>query len=243
MLIDKNGKLFGKISIVDILIVLVIIAVIAGCIIRFGGGVNKDFSVDANVVYTFYGTEAESMRRFFAESNSHQQKQFFEKRMHAFSIHAVEKSPWKTEDSKDIFKLKAAFSLKDYLRMTGNYAVLRIPGVSALGKSLFAIADRKTPIWLNSESSVQNNIRIELPQDCIVESLPPANVVRTINNLYAFAFLSSVKGNVINITTFMVNDIGCFDPENAAAIPELKKLINSPELNYIFLKRTILNKK
>ena len=205
--------------------------------------INKDFTVNADVVYTYYGTEAESMRRFFAESNSHQQKQFFEKRTHAFSIHAVVRSPWKTEDNKDTFKLKAFFSLKDYLRLTGNYAVLRIPGVSSLAKSLFAAADRKTPIWLNSESSVQNNIRIELPQDCIVESLPPANVVRTINNLYAFAFLSSVKDNVINITTFLVNDIGCFDPENAAAIPALKKLINSSELNYIFLKRTKLDKK
>ena len=204
--------------------------------------INKDLTVEANVVYTFYGAEAEAMRRFFAESNSHQQKQFFEKQTIAFSIHAIEKSPWKTEDNKNNFKIKAILTIKDYLRITGNYAALKIPEVSSLANQLFATADRKTPIWLNNESSVQNNVRIELPPDYSLVSLPPSNIMRTVHNLYAFAFLSSIKNNTLNITTFLVNDIGFFDPENTAAIPALKKLITSTELNYIFLKRNIMKK-
>lgn len=51
-MIDKNGKLFSKISIIDIVIVLAVILCIAGAFIRFSGllGDNKTASVDFEYV-------------------------------------------------------------------------------------------------------------------------------------------------------------------------------------------------
>ncbi len=41
MIIDKNGRLFGKINIIDVAVILVVIAVIAGVFVRFTGGAGK----------------------------------------------------------------------------------------------------------------------------------------------------------------------------------------------------------
>ncbi|MEE0776337.1 MAG: DUF4330 domain-containing protein [Bacillota bacterium] len=38
MIVDKKGKLFGKISVLDLIVLLVIIVAIAGCVYKFGPG-------------------------------------------------------------------------------------------------------------------------------------------------------------------------------------------------------------
>lgn len=52
MIIDKNGKLFGKISIVDIFIVLIIFICIAGAFIRFSGLLGDNKAFNAQIEYT-----------------------------------------------------------------------------------------------------------------------------------------------------------------------------------------------
>lgn len=41
MIIDKNGRLFGKVNIIDIAVILAVIAVVAGVFVRFTGGAGK----------------------------------------------------------------------------------------------------------------------------------------------------------------------------------------------------------
>ncbi len=41
MILDKNGKLFGKINIIDVAVILVAIAVVIGVFVRFTGGAGK----------------------------------------------------------------------------------------------------------------------------------------------------------------------------------------------------------
>lgn len=38
MVVDKKGKLFGKISVLDLIVILVLVVAIAGCIYKFGPG-------------------------------------------------------------------------------------------------------------------------------------------------------------------------------------------------------------
>ena len=40
MIVDKNGRLFGKINIIDAAVIIIVIAVIAGVFVRFTGGAN-----------------------------------------------------------------------------------------------------------------------------------------------------------------------------------------------------------
>lgn len=55
MLFDKKGKLFGKISIVDILIVLIILAVAAGAYYKFGkSGTVTAFTKTDKIQISFY---------------------------------------------------------------------------------------------------------------------------------------------------------------------------------------------
>jgi hypothetical protein len=66
MLFDKKGKLFGKISIVDILIVVLIIAVIGGVYYKFGrSGTVTAFTKTDNVQVSFY---SESIPKYIVES-------------------------------------------------------------------------------------------------------------------------------------------------------------------------------
>lgn len=41
MIIDKNGRLFGKVNIIDIAVILAVIAVVLGVFVRFTGGAGK----------------------------------------------------------------------------------------------------------------------------------------------------------------------------------------------------------
>lgn len=41
MIIDKNGRLFGKLNIIDLAVILVVIAVVIGVFVRFTGGAGK----------------------------------------------------------------------------------------------------------------------------------------------------------------------------------------------------------
>lgn len=41
MILDKNGKLFGKINIIDVAVILAAIAVVIGVFVRFTGGAGK----------------------------------------------------------------------------------------------------------------------------------------------------------------------------------------------------------
>lgn len=52
MIIDENGKLFRKVSIIDILIVLVILLCIAGAVIRFSGLLGDNNSSPVKIEYT-----------------------------------------------------------------------------------------------------------------------------------------------------------------------------------------------
>lgn len=51
MIIDENGKLFRKVSIIDILIVLVILLCIAGAVIRFSGLLGDNGSTPVQIEY------------------------------------------------------------------------------------------------------------------------------------------------------------------------------------------------
>lgn len=53
MIINKEGKLFGKISIVDIAVVLIIIVLAVGIYIRFAGGANTVVTTDEEITCTF----------------------------------------------------------------------------------------------------------------------------------------------------------------------------------------------
>ena len=39
MILDKNGKIGGKISIIDVGVILIVLVVIAGIFVRFGSGI------------------------------------------------------------------------------------------------------------------------------------------------------------------------------------------------------------
>ena len=41
MIVDKKGRLFGKINIIDLAVILAVIAVVAGVFVRFTGGAGK----------------------------------------------------------------------------------------------------------------------------------------------------------------------------------------------------------
>lgn len=51
MIIDKKGKLFGKISIIDLAVIVVIIAAVIGIGIRFFGGTAKTVKADKTFEY------------------------------------------------------------------------------------------------------------------------------------------------------------------------------------------------
>ncbi|MDD6484965.1 MAG: DUF4330 domain-containing protein [Clostridiales bacterium] len=49
---DKNGRIKGKFSIIDIAVIVLVIAVIAGIVIRFGSGVTSAVTSDVTFKYT-----------------------------------------------------------------------------------------------------------------------------------------------------------------------------------------------
>lgn len=50
---DKNGRLFGKISIIDLFVILLIAGIVAGVIFRFGFSGSVARNNDATIAYTF----------------------------------------------------------------------------------------------------------------------------------------------------------------------------------------------
>lgn len=51
MLLDKNGKLFGKINIIDLCVILLVIAVVIGVFVRFSGGAGKIVTQTKQIEY------------------------------------------------------------------------------------------------------------------------------------------------------------------------------------------------
>lgn len=60
-MIDKNGKLFGKVNVIDLLIVLVVLAAVLFVGKRFFGGNDNDYGTPQKVRMTFYADEAPSL--------------------------------------------------------------------------------------------------------------------------------------------------------------------------------------
>ena len=60
MIIDKNGRLFGKISIVDIIVIVAAVLVFAGVYVRFSG--NQGKAVVQNDTF-YYTMEIENVRK------------------------------------------------------------------------------------------------------------------------------------------------------------------------------------
>ena len=56
-------------------------------------------------------------------------------------------------------------------------------------------------------------------------------------NRISFLYESATKNNTIDINAQLLIKPGMMNPENAAALPALKKLINSPGLICIFLRK------
>jgi hypothetical protein len=51
-MIDKNGKLFGKISIVDLAVIAAVVILLAGIYVRFLGGPTKTVVQSSDFYYT-----------------------------------------------------------------------------------------------------------------------------------------------------------------------------------------------
>lgn len=62
---DKNGKIGGKISIVDILVVLLVIAVIAGIALRYGSRITDAVKSDRQFEYVL---EVENVRQYTVDA-------------------------------------------------------------------------------------------------------------------------------------------------------------------------------
>jgi len=60
-MIDNNGKLFGKINIIDLLIVLVLIAAIVFVGLRFFGGNDNDMGTPQHIRATFFADDAPAL--------------------------------------------------------------------------------------------------------------------------------------------------------------------------------------
>lgn len=52
MIMDKSGKLFGKLNIIDLAVILAVIAVIAGITLRFMGGTSRLVTENTQIEYT-----------------------------------------------------------------------------------------------------------------------------------------------------------------------------------------------
>lgn len=65
MIVDKNGRLFGKVNIIDIAVILVVIAVIAGVFVRFTGGAGKIVTATKKIQFD---VEVEGVRDFTVDA-------------------------------------------------------------------------------------------------------------------------------------------------------------------------------
>lgn len=204
--------------------------------------INPDLSVIADVTLKYYGTEAESLRRFFAESNSTQKKQFFERKTMEFSRQAVQKEAWKIkDDNHDVVILYGVLELHNIISQNGRYAVLELPYIKELANSIPAVSGRTAPLWFNEMNQEEIRFCVEIPEDYIFCNLPEQLTVnREIGNIYSLSreiFLPSSDRPYLSGNIFLRNKIGMMDEDNAAALPALKKLLSSPEFNLIFLQK------
>lgn len=62
---DKNGKIGGKVSIIDILVVILILAVIAGIALRYGSNVTSSVKSDEEFEYVL---KVESVREYTVDA-------------------------------------------------------------------------------------------------------------------------------------------------------------------------------
>ena len=177
------------------------------------------------------------MRRFFAENNSQQKEQFFEKYTTGFSRLAKVKTPWTYHDSKNSVTLKASFEIRNMLNLSGNYAAFDLPWLRSIADNIPAVNDRQTPLWFNSQTHIIRNIRIILPDNYTFAVPSSKDIDRNISNICKFTYISEIMKNVIEINSQLQIEPGLIFPENAAALVQLKKLVNSPALTCVFLQK------
>jgi len=65
MIIDKKGKLFGKISIIDICIVLILVLCLGAAYMRFAGGMTDITAKNVTIEYTY---EVKNIRMYTVEA-------------------------------------------------------------------------------------------------------------------------------------------------------------------------------
>jgi len=65
MIIDKKGKLFGKISIIDICIVLIVVLCLAAAYMRLSGGMSDITAQNVTIEYTY---EVRNVRTFTVDA-------------------------------------------------------------------------------------------------------------------------------------------------------------------------------
>ena len=78
--------------------------------------------------------------------------------------------------------------------------------------------------------------KIILPENYTAAVSPENYMDRHINRI-SFLYESATRNNTIDINAQLLIKPGIINPENAAALPALKKLINSPGLTCIFLRK------
>lgn len=66
MIINEKGKLFGKISLIDLLVILIIIGAVAGCCYKFFGG-NETVSITQKDTFTVV-LRVEGVKSFFEDA-------------------------------------------------------------------------------------------------------------------------------------------------------------------------------
>lgn len=62
---DKNGKIGGKVSIIDILVIILIIVVIGGIAVRYGSGITTAVESDKQFEYVL---KVENVREYTVEA-------------------------------------------------------------------------------------------------------------------------------------------------------------------------------
>ncbi len=201
--------------------------------------VAPDLNVTAEIMQIAKGSMAETLRRLLAESNSQQKKQFFERKTTAFSRLAEVKKPWQATDKGDSIVLSAEFIVKNMISMNKNLGIIELPYLKQFAASVPGTADRKTPLWFNTPESESVRIKIRLPENyTFADSNGFENVSRSIGGIFTFGYhIEQQSSDCVEISVYLSNRSGLMDAENAAALPAFKKLLLSPELNYIFLQK------
>ena len=201
--------------------------------------IDRNLDITAEITQIAKGSLAETLRKMLSESNSQQKKQFFERKTTAFSRLAEVKKPWQTTDKKDSVVLSAELLVKNMVALNKNLGVFELPYCKTFAASVPGAADRKTPLWFNAPEAETLQITINLPENyTFADSNKFENISRNIGNIFSFDYRIEHRTDTsMVITIYFSNQSGLMDAENAAALPALKKLMLSPELNYIFIRK------